>query len=91
MEDSYRQSPIHEPGNCQEGKYEEEEKEKRKSRGATRIFIAEETVQTSVREPGVCRDHMTRLNSGTCNLHISCINGIWELEFGDVVVFPGYL
>jgi hypothetical protein len=39
MEGSYRQSLIHELGNCQEGKYEEgKEKEKGKWAGETRYL-----------------------------------------------------
>lgn len=43
MEGSYRQSLIHELGNCQEGKYEEEKEEKQKGKwaGGTRsLYLA---------------------------------------------------
>jgi hypothetical protein len=42
MEDSYRQPLILEPGNCQEGKYEEKGREKgRKAGERERIYTAE--------------------------------------------------
>jgi hypothetical protein len=35
MEDSYRQPLMHEPGYCQEGKYEEEKEEELKGASTT--------------------------------------------------------
>jgi hypothetical protein len=67
MEDSYRQSLILEPGNCQEGKYEEKGKEKEHNLGEgvsiyTRLF---ELIKCAKNYPtnSVCTGHMTRLAS----------------------------
>ena len=47
MEDSYRQPLILEPGNCQEGKYEEKGEEEVERLGKGKEFIPQNTLAVS--------------------------------------------
>ena len=65
MEDSYRQPLMLEPGNCQEGKYEEEKRKKRKGRRIERrrdFYTRIRSANIYPKDVHVCIGHMTGLS-----------------------------